>query len=290
MTTSHPRNSQVESLPVLITGASSGIGKATALYLSNQGFEVFAGVRKSADGDALRSEATGNLTPILLDVTDQDAINVSAKKIAKSTENNLFALINNAGMFLGGPLEILSLSDMQKLIDVNLMGVLAVTKAFIPLLRNRGGGRIVNIGSATGFFGLPGLSVYSASKYALRGLTDSLRLELYPFNIFVSIMEAGNIDTPIWNKGLASGENTIREANEDTLQRYTPLIDLQKKFAENVKGISPGKVAKKIFRILKTKHPKNSYRVGLDARMGKLIKKLPERLLNKIILWVMAKF
>ena len=262
MTTSHPRNSKVKSLPILITGASSGIGKATALYLSNQGFEVFAGVRKSADGDALRSEATGNLTPVLLDVTDQDAINVSREKIAKSTENNLFALINNAGMFLGGPLEILSLSDMQKLIDVNLMGVLAVTKAFIPLLRNRGGGRIVNIGSATGFFGLPGLSVYSASKYALRGLTDSLRLELYPFNIFVSIMEAGNIDTPIWNKGLASGEKTIREANEDTLQRYTSLIDLQKKFAENAKGISPDKVAKKIFRILKTKHPKNSYRVG----------------------------
>jgi len=280
----------VKSLPILITGASSGIGKATALYLSNQGFEVFAGVRKSADGDALRSEATGNLTPVLLDVTDQDAINVSREKIAKSTENNLFALINNAGMFLGGPLEILSLSDMQKLIDVNLMGVLAVTKAFIPLLRNRGGGRIVNIGSATGFFGLPGLSVYSASKYALRGLTDSLRLELYPFNIFVSIMEAGNIDTPIWNKGLASGEKTIREANEDTLQRYTSLIDLQKKFAENAKGISPDKVAKKIFRILKTKHPKNSYRVGLDARMGKLIKKLPERLLDKIILWFMAKF
>ena len=201
-----------KSLSVLITGTSSGIGKATALYLSNQGFEVFAGVRKSTDGDALRNETAGNLTPVLLDVTNQASINVARENIAKSTENNLFALINNAGIFLGGPLEILSLSDMQKLLDVNLMGVLAVTKTFIPLLRNHGGGRIVNIGSATGFFALPGLSVYSASKYALRGLTDSLRLELHPFNIAVSIMEIGNIDTPIWNKGLTSGEKTIRES------------------------------------------------------------------------------
>jgi len=280
----------MESSPVLITGASSGIGRATALLLSKEGFNVFAGVRKSSDGDTLRSEATGNLTPVLLDVTNQESINLSLEKIAKSTENNLFALINNAGMFFGGPLEILSLSNMQKLIDVNLMGVLAVTKAFIPLLRNNGGGRIVNIGSATGFFALPGLSVYSASKYALRGLTDSLRLELHPFNIFVSIMEIGNIDTPIWSKGLASGEKTIRDTNEDKLKLYSPLIDLQKKFAENAKGISPYKVAKKIFRILKTKHPKNSYRVGLDARMGKLIKKLPARLLDKMIVWYMSRF
>ena len=125
----------MKSLPVLITGASSGIGKATALLLSNQGFDVFAGVRKSSDGDTLVSEAPANLTPVLLDVTNQESINASVEKVSNVTGNNLFALINNAGILFAGPLEILSLSDTQKLIDVNLMGTFAVTKAFIPLLR-----------------------------------------------------------------------------------------------------------------------------------------------------------
>lgn len=280
----------MKSLPVLITGASSGIGKATALLLSNQGFDVFAGVRKSSDGDTLVSEAPENLTPVLLDVTNQESINASVKKIAKSTGSNLSALINNAGMFFGGPLEMVSLLDMQRLINVNVMGVLAVTKAFIPLLRNNGGGRIINIGSAAGFFASPGLSAYSASKYALRGLTNSLRLELYPFNVMVSIVEIGNIDTPIWHKGLAFGEKTLRDAKEDILKLYTPLINFQKKFAEDSKGIAPGQVAKKIFRILKTKNPKNGYLVGTDARMCKLIVKLPGRLLDKMIVWYMSKF
>ena len=187
-------------------------------------------------------------------------------------------------------MEIIPLSDMQNLIDVNLMGVFAVTKAFIPLLRNNGQGRIVNIGSAVGFFPTPGLAVYSASKYALRGLTDALRMELDPFNISVSIIEIGNIDTPIWNKGLAFGDKTLRNTNKDTLKLYTPLIDFSKKFAEESKGISPHKVAKKIFRILKTKNPKIDYLIGIDARMSKLIVKLPRRLLDKMIVWYMSNF
>ena len=179
---------------------------------------------------------------------------------------------------------------MQKLINVNVMGVFAVTKAFIPLLRNNGGGRIINIGSASGFFPSAGLSAYGASKYALRGLTDSLRLELYPFHIVISLLEIGNIDTPIWNKGLTFGENILKDAREEFLTLYTPLIDFQKKFAEESKGISPHKVAKRIFRILKTKNPKNGYLVGTDARIVKLINMLPARLRDRIILWFMAKF
>jgi len=280
----------MESLPVLITGTSSGIGKATALLLSKQGFNVFAGVRKSSDGDTLRREAKGNLTPILLDVTNQEAINTSVKKIAKSTGNNLFALINNAGMFFGSPLEMVSLPDIQRLINVNVMGAFAVTKAFIPLLRNDSGGRIVNIGSVVGFFPSPGLTAYAASKYALRGFTDSLRVELYPFNISVSIIETGNIDTPIWNKGLAFGDKTLRDANKDTLKLYTPLIDFLKKTTQESDGIAPSQVAKTILQILTTKKPKNGYLVGTGARMCKLIVKLPSRLLDKMIVWYMSKF
>ena len=279
----------MKSLPVLITGASSGIGKATALLLSNQGFDVFAGVRKSSDGDTLVSEAPANLTPVLLDVTNQESINASVEKVSNVTGNNLFALINNAGILFAGPLEILSLSDTQKLIDVNLMGTFAVTKAFIPLLRNDSGGRIVNIGSTVGFFPSPGLTAYAASKYALRGFTDSLRVELYPFNISVSIIETGNIDTPIWNKGLAFGDKMLRDANKDTLKLYTPLIDFLKKFTQESDGIAPSQVAKTILLILTTKKPKNGYLVGTDARMCKLIVKLPSRLLDKMIVWYMSK-
>jgi NAD(P)-dependent dehydrogenase (short-subunit alcohol dehydrogenase family) len=280
----------MESLPVLITGTSSGIGKATALHLSSQGFTVFAGVRKNSDGETLRREGEGKLIPLLLDVTNQESVNASVEKIAEYTGSNLFALINNAGMFFGGPLEILSFSDIQKLFNVNVTGVLAVTKAVIPLLRNNGEGRIINIGSATGFFPTPGLSVYCASKYGLRGLTDALRLELYPFNIRVSLMEIGSIDTPIWNKGLAFGGKTFRNIDEDILKLYTPLIDFQKNLMGGSRETSPQKVAKKIFQILETKNPKNRYLIGTDTRIVKLVTMLPSRLLDRIILWFMPKF
>ena len=280
----------MKSLFVLITGASRGIGKETAVLLSKQGFNVFAGVRKSSDVDALRGEANENLIPILLDVTNQEVINTSVKEIAKSTGNNLFALINNAGMLLGGPLEIVSLPDMQRLINVNVMGVLGVTKTFIPLLRNEGGGRIINIGSAAGYAAPPGLSAYSASKHALRGLTDSLRLELCPFNIMVSLLTIGRIDTPMWSKALTLLEKTVGNVNKDIHKIYTPLLDFQKKFTEESKGIAPESIAIKISQILNDKNPKGEYLLGADVKAIKLLNKLSARLLDKIILQFITKF
>ena len=275
--------SVMNELSVLITGASSGIGKACTHLLSRNGFCVFAGVRSKNDGDILLEETSGNVKPLILDVTNQETINDAIGVILESTKSNLFALLNNAGIAFGGPLEMLSLSDIQKLIDVNVVGVFAVTQACIPLLRNQGGGRIINMGSMASFFAFPGFSAYSSSKHALRAITDSLRVELTQFNILVSIIEVGSVETPIWSKGLIFADKTLSEASDQIIKLYSPLIASLKKYSQNPKDIPPSTVAKKVFTILTSRKPKNSYLIGKDALALKLIGKLPDVLRDRIV-------
>jgi NAD(P)-dependent dehydrogenase (short-subunit alcohol dehydrogenase family) len=271
-------------LHVLITGASSGIGKTCATFLSKQGFRVFAGVRNSNDGETLIEETSGNVIPLFLDVTEASSITTAVEKISDITKNKLFALINNAGVALGGPLEILSESDIRKLIEVNVVGVLAITKAFIPLLRNNGEGRIVNIGSMTSFFALPGFSVYSSSKHALKAITDSLRVELLPFNIQVSMIATGRVETPIWEKGLLFADKMLREGKDEILKLYEPMINYLQEYARNPSGISPDQVARKVLRILTANKTKSQYLLGKDARILNLISKLPDNLRGRMLL------
>ena len=277
------------NLSVLVTGASTGIGKACALFLSRKGFSVFAGVRNSSDGNALMEETSGNISPLLLDVTDDNSINAAVNKISDSTGKKLFSLINNAGIAFGGPLEVLSLSDIRDLMEVNVIGVFAITKALIPLLRNNGEGRIVNIGSMTSFFALPGFSVYSSSKHALKAITDSLRVELLPFNIRVSIIETGRVETPIWEKGLSLADKTLSEADDDIIELYAPMLDYLQDYAKNPSGISPDKVARVVFRILTTKKPKSQYLLGKDALILKLVSKFPDSMRGRMLLWSLPK-
>lgn len=271
---------------VLISGASSGIGKACALLLSRKGFRVFAGVRNNSDRRNLQKEAPGKLIPLLLDVTDPISIEDSRNKISDVTDSTLFALINNAGIGFGGPLETLSVAEVRRLFDVNVIGAFAVTSAFIPLLRNRGEGRIINMGSMSGILSLPGLSAYAASKYALEAITDSLRLELNPFNISVSIIEPGNVDTPIWEKSVASFDDMIRNAEDETHRLYSSLISSLRKYSENPNGISSDKVADLVYKILISKKPKNRYLLGKDAVMFRLINLAPDIIRDKIISWL----
>lgn len=183
---------------VVITGASSGIGQACALRLHQSGFHVFAGVRAKADAQTIRLRGEQRLQPLFLDVTISESIAAARETVEASVHpGGLSGLVNNAGIPLGGPLEFLDLDDIRCQFDVNFFGAISVTQAFLPLLR-RARGRIVNMSSSGGLLALPFMGPYAASKFAMEAISDSLRVELKPWGISVSVVEPGAIATPIW--------------------------------------------------------------------------------------------
>jgi NAD(P)-dependent dehydrogenase (short-subunit alcohol dehydrogenase family) len=277
------------NVSVFITGASTGIGKTCALYLDKLGFHVFAGVRKTIDGDALRQESSNRLQTIIIDVADAASIDAAVNTVAREAQNKLFGLINNAGIAFGGPLEILPIEDIKTLLKVNVAGVLAVTKAFLPLLR-QGRGRIINMGSSSGLFALPCLSVYAASKFALEAITDSLRVELRPLEISVIIIEAGNVTTPIWEKGVDTTKKIVADARPEILHLYQPLIEFSKKIALNSPKLSAAKVATVVGKALGARKPRARYVIGADARLLKLARHVPCRVRDWIILKIIPKY
>src|SRR3972149_6942761 len=189
---------------VVVTGASTGIGRACVQRLDTMGFRVFGGVRREVDGESLKSETSDRVTPILIDVTDSVSIASAAEVVAAAVgEAGLAGLVNNAGIPVPGPLEFLPLEDIRRQLEVNVIDQIAVTQAFLPLLR-KGRGRIVNVGSIAGKFATPFLGPYTASKHAMEGLSDALRQELRPWGIHVALVEPGSIATPIWQKGQAN--------------------------------------------------------------------------------------
>lgn len=274
-------NNQLGS--VLITGASSGIGKACALYLADLGFTVFAGVRREGDAAALKQEVSSNLTPVFLDVTDTSMIESARDKITNEIGHaGLAGLVNNAGIPLGGPLEYLPLSDIRYEMEVNLLGTVAVTQAFLPLIR-RGQGRIVNISSLSGFIALPFLGPYAMTKFGMRAFTDSLRRELRPWNISVSVLEVGDVDTRIWDKSLAVIEKAANEMPDRGMELYGPVVGIKERFQPH--GIPPLEVAKVVHHALFSNRPKARYVVGRDAKLLDLIRHLPTPILD----WVISK-
>ncbi len=185
---------------VVVTGTSSGIGAATARHLVDNGFHVFAGVRRKADGEALRAEAPERFTPIVVDVTDEAAIAAAAAAVTKAVgERGLAGLVNNAGIGVPAPIEFQPMADFREQLEVNLFGPVAMIQAFLPLIR-RGGGRIVNVGSIGGMLVLPINGAYSASKFGMRAISDALRLELRQWNIHVSLIEVAPVKTAIFGK------------------------------------------------------------------------------------------
>ena len=274
---------------VFITGASTGIGKTCALYLDKIGFHVFAGVRKNIDGDALKQESSDRLQTIIIDVIDTASIQAAVSEVTRLTKNHLFGLINNAGIAFGGPLEISPIQDIKRLLEVNVIGVLAVTKAFLPLLR-QSRGRIINMGSSSGLLALPCLSTYSASKFALEAITDSLRVELSPFGISVIIIEAGNIETPIWEKGVVATNKILGDTRPELLRLYQPLIEFSKQIALNSPKLPAEKVAKVVSKVLRARKPKGRYIIGTDARLFKLVRHVPCLVRDWIILKIIPNY
>mgnify|MGYP005725355329 CR=1 FL=1 len=268
---------------IVITGASSGIGKACALYLDRLGFKVFAGVRKQTDGDALKQEASDRLTPVTIDVTNSESIIAAAGVVEKETSGEVFGLINNAGIGRSGVLEVLPVTEIRRVMEINVIGLMAVTQAFIPMLR-KAKGRIINVGSVSGFLAFPAASAYSASKFAVRAITDSLRLELKPFSISVILVAPGAIETPIWEKGKAFREGMRQTVKPEIAELYAPLKKFGDKLYREIKKIPADEVAKAVAHAFTATKPKYWYMVGNDAKGAAKIAKLPKQLVDWMIL------
>ena len=271
---------------IVITGASTGIGEACALRLDKLGYRVFAGVRKEADGERLKQKASGRLSPITLDVTDAATISSSADTVRAAVgDAGLFGLVNNAGISVVGPLEFVAPEDLRRQLEVNVVGQIAVTQAFLPFIR-QAHGSIVNIGSIAGRVATPFLGPYTASKHAMEALTDSLRQELRPWNINVAIVEPGSIATPIWGKAQAEADEMEKNLPEEALKLYgksfTAMRAAAREFEEA--GIPADEVAKFVEHALTAKRPKTRYVVGRDAQIQRVLAKVvPDRIRDRLI-------
>jgi NAD(P)-dependent dehydrogenase (short-subunit alcohol dehydrogenase family) len=275
------RNNRV----AVVTGASSGIGRASALLLVNGGFQVFAGVRKPADGHALQDEAGSQLIPVMMEVTDATSIANAAKDVTTQLEGRgIDGLVNVAGIGISGPLEYVTPEDLRRVFQVNVFGQIAVTQAFLPMIRKLLG-RIVNISSVGAHIAIPFGGVLGASKSAFGSLSDSLRLELRPFGIRVCVVEPASIRTPAVEKTLGDVEALIRCLPPEGAQRYGDMLRnfTKRAYAREMNGSSPEVVARAVFHALTARQPKIRYVVGKGSRPLSLLPRwLPERLMDSL--------
>jgi NAD(P)-dependent dehydrogenase (short-subunit alcohol dehydrogenase family) len=270
---------------VVITGASTGIGWATAKLLLDRGFRVFGSVRKQADADRLKSEFGANFTPLLFDVTDEAAVVAAAREVRTALGGEtLFGLVNNAGIAVAGPLLELSADQFRRQMEVNVIGPVIAIQAFGPLLgsdRSLKGkpGRIVMISSVAGKSGNPLSSPYVASKHAIEGLSESLRRELMLFGIDVIIVAPGAVKTPIW----AKGDDVDISGNKNS--PYLPALEKVRQFVKYLSqiGLPPEKVAERIAEALTSANPKVRYSITPDPMRHLVTGILPKRMVDKII-------
>jgi len=270
---------------VVVTGASTGIGRATALLLDREGYRVFAGIRKEADARELAKDGSDRLTPITLDVTDAEQIDSARQQVTDAVgDEGLVGLVNNAGVGGGGPIEFMPLDELRRTLEINLIGQVAVTQAFIPLMR-KAKGTIVFIASIGGRVASPFMSPYNTSKFGIEALGESLRHELRPWEIDVVVVEPGSIDTEIWAKGNEQIRERLEELQEDARRLYGRQLA---RFAEGInetasRGIPPEKVAEVIHKSIASDNPRHRYLVGTDAKIGARLKgTLPDRTFSKL--------
>jgi NAD(P)-dependent dehydrogenase (short-subunit alcohol dehydrogenase family) len=270
---------------VVVTGASTGIGWGCVKVLIASGARVFGSVRKQADGDRLSAEFGPTFTPLLFDVTDQAAVAAGARQVeAALGRETLSGLVNNAGIAVPGPLLHLDIDDFEHQLTVNVTGQLIVTQAFAPLLgadRSRTGtpGRIVMISSVGGKNAMPFLGAYSASKFALEGMSESLRRELMPFGIDVIVIAPGTVATPIWDK--ADTLDLTRFADSP----YAPALGKLKAFmvANGRNGLSVEGLGETVKAALTLPKPKTRYTVAPNRLQNLMANVLPKRIVDNII-------
>jgi NAD(P)-dependent dehydrogenase (short-subunit alcohol dehydrogenase family) len=267
---------------ILVTGASSGIGRACVVRFAERGYRTFAGVRNMSDGEGLKAHSSGRIEPVLLDVTRPESIEGA---LAVAGDQPLAGLVNNAGIARVGPLELLSIDAWRRQFEVNVIGLVAVTQTFLPLLR-RGRGRIVNIGSIAGRSALPGSGAYDASKFAVEAITDVLRMELHAWGISVSVIEAGAVATPIWEKSLQEVDDLSRQVAPERYALYSGLMaKVREEASQSARNAIPvDAVVKVVEHAMTARKPKTRYLVGRDTWPWLLLNCLPDRWRDRLIL------
>jgi NAD(P)-dependent dehydrogenase (short-subunit alcohol dehydrogenase family) len=305
--TSHQaqRPTQIEARTttrVLVTGASTGIGRATVQRLVAQGALVWAGVRREQDATALEAAHPGRVTTLRFDISDEQAVAAAAATVRAA--GPLHGLVNNAGVALPAPLEHMPLAQFRRQLEVNLVGQLAVTQAVLPALRaaaqaraqaERDGAaaspglppapRIVMLGSIGDRLAGPMIGAYHAAKFGLAGLTGTLRAELAPAGIEVILVEPGAIATPIWSRGTAALDQLLQQLPAEAIRGYGTQLQAARDQAARAArdGLPPEAVAEVITRALATHRPRPRYLVGRDARIAALLTHLPDRLRERLL-------
>jgi len=268
---------------VVVTGVSTGIGWGVTKVLIGQGFRVFGSVRKSADADRLRQEFGDHYVPLLFDVTDESAVKAAAGQVRERLDGEpLAGLVNNAGVAVAGPLLHLPVADFRQQIEINLTGVVIATQAFAPLLSPASGsqgkaGRIVNISSVGGRNGVPFLSPYNASKFALEGLSEALRRELMLLGIDVIVVAPGAVATAIWGKADQVDITPYRDT------AFFPALEKVRAFMNGAGGLAPERLGEVVAKALTTARPKVRYTVAPDPLQTFLMAHLPRRMVDRMI-------
>jgi NAD(P)-dependent dehydrogenase (short-subunit alcohol dehydrogenase family) len=275
---------QTQRGAVLITGAAGGIGAVTARRLDALGFQIFAGIRRSSDGEKLQRDISARITPVVLDITNPVSIAQAAETVTRVVGGaGLFGLVNNAGLIVEGPIELIPIEEVRNQFEVNVIGHIAVTQAFLPLLR-KARGRIINIGAPTGQVSIPYLGVLSASKAALESVTDALRNELRPWGISVSIIEPGAMQTEIFKKSEARAQQVRQQLPGELVQLYASALTAVAKASASQHLEDPDVVVAAVVHALTSRSPKTRYLAGRGTRMIVFLRLLPDRARDGLLL------
>lgn len=276
----------MSSRSVVVTGASTGIGRATVLELVSAGFQVFATVRREADAEGLRRQFPEVVTPLIMDLLDEDSVRAAGEVVRAN--GRVFGLVNNAGAAFPGPLEIIPIEVFRRQLEVNLTAQLLVTQVMLPALRRSaeavGDARIIMIGSIGGRIAGPMLGAYSAAKHGLVGLSGSLRAELVPSKIKVVLIEPGAIATPIWDRGRATGDE-LQSTDPAAWARYADQLKAVRQLAQRsaTSGLDPAVPAKIILAALQDENPAPRQVIGREAKLiAAMVRVLPFRAVYRI--------
>lgn len=271
---------------VVVTGASSGIGRKIAQTLVAGGFRVFGSVRKAGDAKAVAAELGENFVPLTFDVTDRKAVDAAAAQVEEVLKGEKLAgLINNAGIAVIGAVQTLSPDEFQNQFDVNLMGVFHCTQAFLDMLgadtsRTGEAGKIINISSVSGDLAMPFMGAYNMSKFGLEGFSEALRRELMLYGIDVVVIAPGPIKTPIWEK-FDSDKLTKRAANS----AYKKPLERMLSFSEQMEqsGLPPEVIGNRVMAVLQDSKPKTRYTIDAQWMQNSLLSRLPKRVADRMI-------